>query len=112
MDETVFTQSNCSEWGGILVEFVHGDSAKSLSLIKEQRIIKITAPNKKGSFEWSKIKSFKFKKTSDDQGVLNILFNEEFPGTDKGLIVMGLISKSCWGRLKDNSLGEIVFLEE
>ena len=104
----MFIQSQCVQVGEIiLVEFKEADRARSLSIIKNQRIIKITAPNKKGAFEWDKINCFMYKnlRNRSRQGVLTVSFNEEIPGAGRHVMEMGLVDVNCWKLLKANLEG-------
>lgn len=111
-EEKMFELVNHSEWGGILIEFSKGEDSRSITILKDEKAITISAPNKKGSFAWEKIKLFNYKKTEGEKGVFTVHFVDNIPGAESGFMTFGLITKECWNRIRANVMGEIKMIEE
>lgn len=107
-EQKMFEMSSYSEWGGLLIEFSDGaGSSSSFTINKDDKIIKITAPNKKGSFEWNKVKLLQYTKNENNTGELTVFFVEQYPGTENGKIIIGKIDNCLWNRIIQNTMGEI-----
>lgn len=111
-EEKMFELVNCSEWGGILVEFSKGEDSQSITILKDEKAITISAPNKKGSFGWEKVKSFAYKKAEGEKGIFTVYFIDKIPGAESGFMTFGVITKECWERIRANVMGEIKMIEE
>ena len=111
-EEKMFELANCSEWGGILVEFSKGEDSQSITVSKDSKVIKISAPNKKGRFEWKDIRSFNYKKTEIEKGIFTVYFIDKIPGAESGSMIFGVITRECWKRIEAHVMGEIKIIEE
>ncbi len=109
---TMFELANCLEFsGGVGVTFSKGENTQSITILKDEKAITISAPNKKGSFGWKKIKSFTYKKTEEKKGIFTVYFIDKIPGAESGFMTFGLITKECWERIRANTMGEIKMIE-
>jgi len=109
----MFELVNCSEWDGILlVEFIEGKDSQSITILKDEKAITISAPNKKGSFDWKKIKSFDYKETEGEKGIFTVYFIDKISGAESGFMTFGVITKECWEKIRANTMDEITMNEE
>lgn len=92
----MFELESCLRYGGITLEFVRGDDTSSFTLDVSQRVIKWSAPNQKGAFEWPAVDSMSYEQTEAGRGLLSVSFGDSEPRLAGRTLAVGIIDEDCW----------------